>query len=187
MALAGRGRPVAELQELLLELAVVGQSLQHVEVFKRLASDHSRRTESRRTLGDGSALVKTGHCFGQLVDLPWSECAAFDHPTGQAVLWELAHPDGVFDRGTSAIDPWSFRRTADGHDVQVQLGRQTLIQLQLQFATGAATLKCRVIEKVESNRFFDLVGALASEQDPRDVRFLHTQNVDSMRERFRPQ
>ena len=83
---------------------------------------------------------------------------------------EPAHADRVLDAFAGAVDARRVRRAGDGRDAQVEIGRQPAVQPQFLLARGTPLRERGEVEEPQVERLLDLVGIVAGEHDPRDVR-----------------
>ena len=90
------------------------------------------------------------------------------HTIKLTILWETAHLDGIF-QGRVTIDNGSIRAATDVYQGQVDIGRKAAVKSQLFPAIVVALGQCRKIEETEIKRFFDFVGEVSSEENPRYV------------------
>src|SRR5690606_9245501 len=94
----------------------------------------------------------------------------------------LLESDGVFDGLPSVrTDARRIMRTANRHDVDVDLRRKSPVEPQLLLAEEAPTLERGEVEEVELDRLLDLVSEVPGQQHPGDVRFLQLDCADRMR------
>ena len=108
---------------------------------------------------------------GQGVDVLAAQFATGLQFRQQLALRELAHLQGVLDDRGVVTEAWGLFAAADGQDLAVQRGRQALVEAQLFVAEVLAAGQVGEIEKAEVDRFLDLVGVGAGEQNPGNVGF----------------
>ncbi len=108
-------------------------------------------------------------------------------PVETQILIEAPHPDGILERFALAADHRFLGRSGYRNDVEIDLGRRGLVQAQLFLAKVPALLQRAEIEEVEHDRLLDLVGVVAREDDPGDVRLHEFDVVGGVGERIFPQ
>ena len=81
------------------------------------------------------------------------------------------HLDGKLDRGPVAADARRVRRARDWRHLQVQLRSEAAVEPHLFVAIELALGQRGEVQKLHPHRLLDLVGKVAGQQHPRDVRF----------------
>ncbi|MNH05317.1 hypothetical protein D3C79_646370 [compost metagenome] len=137
---------------------------------QRVLDRHARRLQ-----------VELGNLPRHLVDVAGIELAIGLQGVEHLALGELAHLQHVFDRFAFATDLRRFGATGDRQDVQVQAFGQALVQTQLFVAEMPALIQAGEVEKAEVHRLLDLVGVLAGEQDPGDMRLDELEPIHGVR------
>ncbi len=92
------------------------------------------------------------------------------------LLVEAPHPDGVLERLAVTADDGLCRTSGYGNHVEVELRRPRPVQAQLLFAKMPAFLQGAEVEEIEHDRLLDLVGVVAGQDHPGDMR-LHEFDV----------
>ncbi len=111
-------------------------------------------------------LVKFGHRSGEFGDLSSMQSAVSTEVIQAAGLGKAAHPDRELDGRAGATDLRVFGRASDANDFQVDLRRETAIQVQFGFAAGTPLLERAVVEKGQNDRLLDLVHVITCQQQP---------------------
>jgi len=87
---------------------------------------------------------------------------------------ELVHFDRILDDIVAGAQFGSLTGTANGHDFDIDIRRQALIQPQLFLTAMPSLLQCGEVEEAEVDRFLDLVRIFTGQQQPGDVGFNHS-------------
>ncbi|MNE48881.1 hypothetical protein D3C80_1433710 [compost metagenome] len=122
---------------------------------------------------DGDALglgVQVGNFPGQRVDVSGHQLASGQHVGQQAALWKLAHLQYVVEDRSVAAELRSLEAAGHRQDLQVDIRGGALVEAQFLVAEVLAGLAAAEVEKAEVHRLLQLVGVLAGEQDPGDMR-----------------
>ena len=109
-----------------------------------------------------------------------AQLTEFDDVVEARPLFELTHTDRVFDNRPLASHPDCVTKPRDRHYLYVQFGRPVLIQAEFLFAIMAPFFQRTKVEKAEIDRLFDLVGKVARQKYPGNVRFEEIDAADSM-------
>jgi hypothetical protein len=102
-------------------------------------------------------------------------------------LVEAHHLHRVLEYFAVAADGWLVRRPRDRNDLQVQFRRPRPVEPKFLFAIMLALFQRAEIEEVEYDRLLDLVGVVAGEDYPGNVRFQQFDVAGGMGERVFPQ
>jgi hypothetical protein len=86
-------------------------------------------------------------------------------------LGKAPHLERVLDRLPGPAHTRSVGTVDDGNYAEIEPGRGAAVEPQLLFAEETTLLERAEIEEAEVHRLLDLVGVLAGEEYPRDMRF----------------
>jgi hypothetical protein len=84
---------------------------------------------------------------------------------------KLPHAHRILERLSRPVHPGVLVRSTNRYDVQVNLRGKPPVQAHLLATAMEALLEGGEIQEPEVDRFFDLVGVIAGEQDPGDMGF----------------
>ena len=129
------------------------------------------RCESRFRFGWCLAVVKIGQQRTQLVNVCAGQRSGLQLFGKQRTFGEVPHVHRVFQRRAAAVQHWRLRGAGDARQVQVQRRREPAVQPQFLLAKMPARLQRGVVDKRQSNRFFELVGTVARQQHPGNMGF----------------
>lgn len=96
-------------------------------------------------------------CLGDVVPL--------DRPVRDACF------EHVFRGVAVDVDDGCFVTSANRHDIQIEIRNEAAVEAQLLLAEVAPELQRAEVQKSQIHRFFQLVGVVAGQKDPRNVRF----------------
>ena len=120
-------------------------------------------------------VVKAGEAASELHHVLLLQLASLEPGRERLCLVVPAHLDDEVDRArvvlVGQLDP--VLDTCHAPDAEIQVGRQAAVQPHLDRAQLPPARRGSVVEEVEDERLFQLVGELAGEEHPRDVRLAH--------------
>ncbi|MNH06508.1 hypothetical protein D3C79_658780 [compost metagenome] len=167
----------------LLQVGLVGEEWANLlEVLLNRCHDAVRRTQWMLDCDLGSLQVELGNLPGHLVDVLGGQFAVGLQGAEHLILWKLAHFQGVLDCLAVATQLRRFHATGDRQDVQVQAIGQALVQAQLFITEVFAAGQFGEIEEAEVHRLLDLVGILAGQQHPGNMRLDELKRLHRVRE-----
>ena len=155
----------------LAALLDVAEQLLEVALEAALGREHGRavRRHPRRVL------VKAGQAASELHHVLSLQLASLEPGRQRLRLVVPAHLDHEVDRArvvlVGQLDP--VLDTCHAANAEIQVGRQAAVQPHLGLAQLPPARRGSVVEEVEDERLFQLVGELAGEEHPRDVRLAH--------------
>ena len=117
---------------------------------------------------------------GEAVYLFGTQFAALRQVVERVFRREAAHLHRVFERSARTAETRRIRTAGDPHDTEVIAGSQTPVQPHLLVAGLTAQRKRAEIEESEIDGFLDLVGVIAGEQHPGDMRLDQPHLADGM-------
>ena len=109
--------------------------------------------------------MKVCNLAGKIGEQFCRQVVAFLAHIKQLALIELAHANGVLERGAVTAQARLLRGTGNRHHLQIQFGRQTAVQAQLFLAEAFAAFQGGEIQEPEIHGFLDLVGKVTGEQN----------------------
>src|SRR5262249_20469176 len=99
------------------------------------------------------------------------------------VLGQPLHFHGPFDDLATAVNLQPGRGARERHDAKINPRGKSAVEANLFLTEVMALFKSAEIQKPEIDRFFDLVGIRASQEDNRDVSLTNLHLLDWMRVR----
>jgi len=120
--------------------------------------------------------IEIGKPVCQTVDVPCRNAFFRDCVLERLAFGQAAHHDEPINDPSRAVDANSLPAKTHGHDIQINVGCEPAIELQLDVAELLPALQCREIEVGKAHGLLELVGAVANEKDPRHVGFA---NIDA--------
>ena len=125
--------------------------------------------------------MKGSYLHGQCIKHRAVDGAIGQQATGQSTLRKFTHLDGIVDDvaaiAAAAKNPGARLAAADRHHIQVKLRCKAAIQVQLFIAEMFARRQLREIKEAQVERLLDLVGIVAREDHPRNMRFQQLETV----------
>jgi hypothetical protein len=117
---------------------------------------------------------------GERDNLAALQLAALELRGQRAPLVVAPHLDEIVDRSRIVLRRQRQAVSAGRHraHAEIQIGRQAAVQAHLLAAHLAPTLRRAVVEERQHERLLELVGAIARQEHPRDVRLTH---IDAVR------
>ena len=109
--------------------------------------------------------MKVCNLAGKIGEQFCRQVVAFLAHIKQLALIELAHANGVLERGAVTAQPRLFRGAGNRHHLQIEFGRQATVQSQLFLAEAFAAFQGGKIQEPEIHGFLDLVGKVTGEQN----------------------
>ena len=147
---------------------------QHLlEILQRGGQHPIGRAEALVRPRERRAGMELGDHGGERVDMRRVERPARKGTAGERFLRKLAHPDRILQHRPVATYARSLGHAADLDEFQVQFRSEPAVQPQFLLAVMAAQPERGEVQEAEVHGLLDLVGVLARQQDPRDVRFQH--------------
>jgi hypothetical protein len=165
-----RERPLAQRRDAGREVRVVLRREHVIEVGDRVRQRDSGCPPRVGHGRGGRATMKASDQACQLVDALGRQPAFAQQPVEFQRAIEAPHAHRVLEHGPIAADLRLVRGAGHGHDIEVEFRREPAIQPHLLFARRAPPGERREVEKSEVEGLFQLVGIVAGEDDPRDVR-----------------
>ena len=148
------------------ELALVeqvGPCFQDLSIARRHLFEPGRLVDAADRFGD---VVQVDDRPGQLLDHAVADGVAAGEMVERHHRIEAAHAHGIVDgRAIAAEREPAGRLAGDGDDVEVDVGRRALVQLDLARAGPAPLLQRREVHERIAHRALDLVGEIAGEDD----------------------
>ena len=113
-----------------------------------------------------------GNSAGNCVDVLLGQRIAHRQARERALLRDPAHPDRVLDRPRLLIrhEVQVVLAADDGVDSEVVRGREPMIEAHLLAAHLQPSFEAAVVEERQHQRLLHLVGELAGEEDPGNMR-----------------
>ncbi|WP_241546937.1 hypothetical protein [Thiohalobacter thiocyanaticus] len=177
-------RPVPQRLELSQQGRVIDTGVDLVEVFPDAFGDALESTVAAVRRGRRQTGVELRQGQGQLIDVRGGQFILCCQPVQAPRVVELLHLEGVFDGCARAVELRVLRGAGYRNHIEIQLRRQAAVEFQFNLAVLAALFQGTEIEKAEIDRFLELVGDAAGEQDPGDMGFDHAEVTDRMRKAF---
>ncbi len=152
------------------DVGSVFQRQHMLEVGQRVGQRDLGRAPRTRGAGDRRDRMEARDHARQFVDVFRRQRARRQHPVEFLRAVEAPHAHRILERRAGTADPRFIGGSGDRHDVEIEIGREPAIEPHFVLARGAPLGERREVEEPEVEVFFQLVGEVAGEHHPRNVR-----------------
>ncbi len=112
-----------------------------------------------------------GQRRGKAVAVGSCKTTGFQHAIEPGAGRKLHHFYGKFDRFAGSPDDRLLVGSGNRHDIQIERGSEAAIEPQFLLAGVSPRIQRREVHKIKPHRLDDLVGEVAGQKNPGNMRF----------------